>query len=190
MAYETDKITKVMLMRTKNVLSNATGNSFSDAGTLDTPHRWIAAMRELTAGGDPKQFIKTFRSPTIGGQMVVVEDIEFYSLCEHHLLPFFGTCTVGYIPDRYIIGLSKIPRIVNALARRPQVQERLVEEIADTLQTSALNPKGVGVFMRGQHLCMMARGIKQTDAIMTTTALRGCFTEANVKMEFLSYRRK
>lgn len=173
----------------KNALSKATGNDFTGAGVMETPHRWLRAMRELTGGGDASEYLKFFDAPSHSGQMVVVNNIEFFSLCEHHLLPFFGTCTVGYIPGEKIIGLSKIPRIVNAFARRMQVQERLVEEIADALFESDLSPLGVGVFMQGQHLCMMARGVKQTDAVMTTTALRGNFKEADVKNEFLSYRR-
>ena len=158
------------------------------SSTAETPKRWISAMRELMEGvnEDPKTNIKVF--PSSNDQMVVVRNIEFFSLCEHHLLPFFGTCTVGYIPNGQVIGLSKIPRIVKCFARRPQVQENMTDQIANFL-FEELGPKGVGVHTIGQHLCMMSRGIKQVDAIMHTTSLRGNFQNIGTKQEFLSYGR-
>ena len=117
--------------------------------------------------------------------MVIVKDVEFYSLCEHHILPFWGKCHVGYLPRKRIIGLSKIPRIVDMFARRLQVQERLTREIAEALE-AALNPTGIGVVMEAQHMCMMARGVEKQASKMTTNAMRGTFREdSSTRAEFL-----
>ena len=117
--------------------------------------------------------------------MVIVRDIEVYSLCEHHLLPFFGKCHVGYLPTDKVIGLSKIPRLVEAFSRRLQVQERLTQEIAATIQET-LNPRGVGVVMQAQHLCMMMRGVKQQHTQLITSAMLGIFRkDSRSRAEFL-----
>jgi GTP cyclohydrolase I len=118
-------------------------------------------------------------------EMVIVKEIEFYSLCEHHILPFWGKCHVGYLPRNRIVGLSKIPRIVDMFSRRLQVQERLTREIAEALET-ALDPRGVAVVMEGQHLCMMARGVEKQAPRMTTNVMRGAFREdSSTRAEFL-----
>jgi GTP cyclohydrolase I len=118
--------------------------------------------------------------------MVVVRDIEFYSLCEHHLLPFFGKAHVAYIPDRRIVGLSKIPRLVDLFARRLQVQERMTKEIADTMMEK-LNPRGVAVVIEARHLCMVMRGVEKQHSLMTTSHMLGAFRDAqSTRMEFMN----
>jgi GTP cyclohydrolase I len=118
-------------------------------------------------------------------EMVVVRGIEFYSLCEHHMLPFFGTCDVAYIPDGRIVGLSKVPRMVDLFSHRLQVQERLTTQIAEALE-DALQPKGVGVVIQASHLCMMMRGVEKQHSRTTTSAMRGLFkTDSRTRTEFL-----
>ena len=121
--------------------------------------------------------------------MVIVRDIEIYSLCEHHLLPFFGKCHVGYLPSDKVIGLSKIPRLVDIFARRLQVQERLTEQIADTIE-EAVQPRGVGVVIEAQHLCMMMRGVQKQSTKMITSSMRGTFRQdPRSRLEFLNLLR-
>jgi GTP cyclohydrolase IA len=154
-------------------------------GLLETPKRVIKALAELTSGyqESPVDILsKTFNVDC--DQMVIVQDIEYWSLCEHHMLPFQGKAHVAYLPDSRVVGLSKIPRAVHALARRLQVQERLTEQIADVM-VAALAPQGVGVVLTGQHLCCAMRGAK-APVIMKTSALRGRFYEADMRAEFLS----
>lgn len=141
-------------------------------GTRSTPARMIKALRELTDGYaiEPKRLLTQFDSE--GDPLVVVKDIEYSSLCEHHVLPFTGTVSVAYIPNQKIVGLSKIPRVVRAYSRRLQVQERLTDQVADSLQ--GLDPKGVAVLVRGVHSCCQLRGIERR-AEMVTSALRGVF---------------
>ena len=118
--------------------------------------------------------------------MVIVRDIEFFSLCEHHLIPFFGKAHVGYIPNRKVIGLSKIPRIIDMFSRRLQVQERLTHQIADAIN-SVLNPKGVSVVMEGRHMCMQMRGVEKQNSFTSTSAMSGQFKKsAETRSEFLS----
>ena len=118
--------------------------------------------------------------------MVVVKDIEFYSLCEHHLIPFFGKCHIGYIPRGRVIGLSKIPRVVNAFARRLQLQERLTHQISQCLQEE-LNPLGVGVVMEASHLCVMMRGVQKQSTSTVTSSMQGCFRKIETREEFMSH---
>lgn len=156
-------------------------------GLVRTPLRAAKAMQFLTSGYH--QDIDTLLNNAVFDEdydeMVIVKDIEFYSLCEHHILPFWGRCHVGYIPRKRIIGLSKIPRIVDMFSRRLQVQERLTREIAEALE-NALEPQGVAVVMDGQHLCMMARGVEKQAPKMTTNVMRGIFRDnISTRSEFL-----
>lgn len=156
-------------------------------GLVKTPLRAAKAMQFLTSGYH--QDIDTLLNNAVFDEdydeMVIVKDIEFYSLCEHHILPFWGRCHVGYIPRQRIIGLSKIPRIVDMFSRRLQVQERLTREIAEALE-NALEPQGVAVVMDGQHLCMMARGVEKQAPKMTTNVMRGIFRDnISTRAEFL-----
>ena len=155
-------------------------------GTPDRVHRMYA---ELTAGYhvDPKRLVNGAIFDVDYSEMVVVKDIPFYSLCEHHLLPFFGTAAVAYIPRGKVIGLSKIPRIVEMYARRLQVQERLTQQIADFLN-DRLAPQGVGVVVEANHLCAVMRGIRKPGTIMTTSAVLGLFrTRDRTRAEFFSH---
>ncbi|MCS6907546.1 MAG: GTP cyclohydrolase I FolE [Anaerolineales bacterium] len=155
-------------------------------GLLHTPERVARMYEELTSGYriDPDQLINGALFDIDYADMVLVREIDFYSLCEHHLLPFFGKVHVAYIPDKKVIGLSKIPRIVEMFARRLQVQERMTNQIADLLEAK-LQPKGLAVMVEGSHLCAMMRGVKKSQATMTTTTMRGLFrTDAELRREF------
>ena len=156
-------------------------------GLLKTPARAATAMRFFTQGY--QQSLEELLNGAIfeedNNQMVVLRDIEFYSNCEHHLVPFFGKCHIAYIPNGKIVGVSKMARIVDMFARRLQVQERLTNQIADALE-EALQPKGVGVIAEGVHLCMVARGVEKQHSKMTTSAMRGAFLDLPTRMEMLS----
>ena len=163
------------------------GEDPSREGLMKTPLRAAKAMEFLTSGYH--QNVDNILNGAIFDEdydeMVIVKEIEFYSLCEHHILPFWGKCHVGYLPRNRIVGLSKIPRIVDMFSRRLQVQERLTREIAEALET-ALDPRGVAVVMEGQHLCMMARGVEKQAPRMTTNVMRGAFREdSSTRAEFL-----
>ena len=156
-------------------------------GLVKTPLRAAKAMQFLTSGyhQDIDKLLNNAVFDEDYDEMVIVKDIEFYSLCEHHILPFWGRCHVGYIPRKRIIGLSKIPRIVDMFSRRLQVQERLTREIAEALENT-LDPQGVAVVMEGQHLCMMARGVEKQAPKMTTNVMRGIFrANDSTRSEFL-----
>jgi GTP cyclohydrolase I len=155
-------------------------------GLLDTPKRVRKAYEFMTGGYalDPKEIINSALFQTTNDEMVIVKDIEFYSLCEHHLLPFFGKAHIAYIPDGKVVGLSKIPRIVNLFARRLQIQEQLTEEIAHTLMEH-IQPKGVAVVINARHMCMEMRGVEKICSNTTTSAIRGIFrTNQKTKDEF------
>jgi len=155
----------------------------------NTPARFVKAFGELTAGYDcdPRRILsKTFDVPY--DEMVVVRAIPFWSLCEHHLLPFSGTATVGYIPGKRVVGLSKIPRLVECFARRLQVQERLTKEIADAIRIH-LQPAGVGVLVRGTHSCMAMRGVKAAGEMVTSCLLGVIREKAEARSEFLELAR-
>ena len=157
-------------------------------GLKKTPGRVARAMAEITAGYaiDIDKILNGAFFKVNYKEMVIVKDISFYSLCEHHMLPFFGKAHIAYIPDGRIIGLSKIPRLVEAFARRLQVQERLTVQIADTI-FSKLKPKGVGVVLEAQHLCMTMRGVKNATSSATTSSMLGVFQKDNrVREEFLN----
>ena len=156
-------------------------------GLLKTPERVERAMRWLTRGYDldAAEVIGDALFEETHQNMIVVRDIEFYSMCEHHMLPFFGKAHVAYIPDGRIVGLSKVARVVDVFARRLQVQERLTDQIADALD-DALAPRGVGVVLEASHFCMMMRGVEKQGSRTLTSALRGAFREdASTRDEFL-----
>ncbi len=158
-------------------------------GLVDTPARVRRMYRELTAGYwvDPERLVNNAIFDVDYSEMVVVKDIAFYSLCEHHLLPFFGTAAVAYIPSGRVIGLSKIPRIVEMYSRRLQVQERMTRQIADFLM-ERVAPKGVGVVMEASHLCAVMRGVRKPGTIMTTSHVLGLFRTADrTRAEFFSH---
>jgi GTP cyclohydrolase IA len=157
-------------------------------GLLKTPERYAKALEFLTGGYDkcPKTILNGAIFNESYDEMVVVKDIEMYSLCEHHLLPFFGRVHVAYIPNGKIVGLSKVARMVDVFARRLQVQERMTTQIAETLQ-ELLQPKGVGVVIEAQHLCMMMRGVEKQNSSMVTSSMHGDFREYDsTRREFLS----
>jgi len=156
-------------------------------GLLKTPERVAKAMQFLTHGYDldPHAILRSAKFREDYKQMVIVKDIEIYSMCEHHMLPFFGKAHVAYIPDNYIVGLSKIPRVVDAYARRLQVQERLTTEIRDCIQET-LQPLGVAVVIEAKHLCMQMRGIQKQNSITTTSAFTGEFENERTRIEFIN----
>lgn len=161
-------------------------------GLKDTPDRIARMYKELTSGYrvEPQEIINGAIFEEKYDEMVIVRDIEFYSLCEHHLLPFFGKCHVAYVPNGRIVGLSKIPRIVEVFARRLQVQERMTVQIADFLD-DVLRPQGTAVVAEAYHLCTAMRGIKKADANMLTSSMRGVFREdERTRAEFLRLIRK
>ncbi len=155
-------------------------------GLLKTPERVAKAMQYLTHGYDlnPADILKSAMFKEQYNQMVLVKDIEVYSLCEHHLLPFFGKAHVAYIPNGCVVGLSKIPRVVDAFARRLQVQERLTNQIRDCIQET-MNPVGVAVVIEAQHLCMQMRGIQKQNSVTTTSAFTGEFLKEPTRSEFM-----
>lgn len=157
-------------------------------GLKDTPKRVVALFEKMFGGYRQKpEDVLTVFGDELYDEMIVVKDIELYSMCEHHLLPFFGKVHVGYIPDGKIIGLSKIPRLVEMFARRLQNQERLTNQIARGLY-DVLKPKGVGVIVEAQHFCMMARGVEKQSSTVITSALLGLFKrELNTRNEFLRH---
>jgi GTP cyclohydrolase I len=161
-------------------------------GLIDTPERMEKSMAFLTRGYtmDATAVIQDALFDVDYDEMVIVKDIEFFSLCEHHLLPFFGKAHIAYLPKGKVIGLSKIPRVVDVFARRLQVQERLTTEIADAI-SEAINPQGVAVILEAQHLCMMMRGVEKQSSATVTSAMRGVFkTQLQTRNEFLSLVRR
>lgn len=168
----------------REILQNI-GDDPRREGLIETPKRVANAYKEFFAGysQDPEKIIKTFTNEGYD-EMLLVKDIEYFSHCEHHIVPFFGIVHVAYIPDKKITGLSKIPRLVEVFARRLQNQERLTVQIGKTL-FDILKPKGVAVFVSGKHLCMSARGIKKASSITTTTAFFGNFEkDGNLRNDF------
>jgi GTP cyclohydrolase I len=163
------------------------GENISRDGILKTPERAARAMQFLTHGYqlNPAEILRSAMFKEDYSQMVIVKDIEVYSLCEHHLLPFFGKAHIAYIPNGYIVGLSKLPRIVDAFARRLQVQERLTNEIRDCIQLT-LNPLGVAVVIECAHLCMQMRGIQKQNSVTTTSAFTGEFLKEPTRKEFIT----
>jgi len=160
-------------------------------GLLKTPNRVAKAMQFLTYGYhiDPGEVIKSAMFKEEYRQMVIVKDIDFYSLCEHHMLPFYGKAHVAYIPNNYITGLSKIARVVDIFARRLQIQERMTTDIKNCIQDT-LNPLGVMVVIEAQHLCMQMRGVEKQNSVTTTSDFTGVFQQAKTREEFISLIRK
>ena len=157
-------------------------------GLRRTPERMERALRFLTAGyrQDPEKVINAAVYSVPYDEMVIVKDIEVFSLCEHHLLPFFGKCHIAYIPNKKVVGLSKLPRLVNLYARRLQLQERLTSQIAQTIW-ERLEPQGVGVIVEARHLCMVMRGVEKQHSVAVTSAMLGCFrTDPETRQEFLA----
>lgn len=156
-------------------------------GLLKTPERAAKAMKFLTEGyeKDPKQILQSAMFEEDYNEMVIVKDIELYSLCEHHLLPFFGKAHIAYIPNGRIVGLSKLPRVVDVFSRRLQVQERLTEQILDCINNT-LEPIGVAVVIEASHMCMMMRGVQKQNSTTTTSGFRGAFKETDTRNEFLN----
>jgi GTP cyclohydrolase I len=163
------------------------GEDPSREGLLDTPKRVEKSLRFLTNGyaADVDAVLNNALFTVDYNEMVIVKDIDFYSLCEHHLLPFFGKCHVAYIPQGRVLGLSKIPRLVEIFARRLQVQERLTNQIAETLREK-IRPLGVGIVLEASHLCMSMRGVEKQNSVAVTSAMLGVFQhDARTRMEFL-----
>jgi len=166
----------------------AVGEDPSREGLVRTPHRAAKAMEFLTQGyrQDIKQLVNEAIFETANNEMVIVKDIELYSLCEHHLLPFLGRAHVAYLPDGKVLGLSKIPRIVDVFARRLQIQERLTQEIGNCIQ-EVTNAKGVAVVVEAKHLCAMMRGVQKQNSSMTTSMMVGRFRDdPRTRQEFLT----
>ena len=163
------------------------GENQNREGLLKTPERASKAMKFLTEGyeKDPKQILQSAIFKEDYNEMVIVKDIELYSLCEHHLLPFFGKAHIAYIPNGQIVGLSKLPRVVDVFSRRLQVQERLTEQILDCINNT-LNPNGVAVVIEASHMCMMMRGVQKQNSTTTTSGFRGAFKDTDTRNEFLN----
>lgn len=175
---EYDPVTTAKLTELYKEVLKGIGEDVNREGIVKTPERVAKAMQYLTHGSslDPAAILKSAIFEEEYNEMVVVKDIEVYSLCEHHLLPFFGKAHVAYIPKGKIVGLSKIPRVVNAFSRRLQVQERLTTEIRDCIQQT-LNPYGVAVVIEAKHLCMLMRGVEKQNSVATTSAFTGEFLD-------------
>jgi GTP cyclohydrolase I len=185
--YYNDEVTARIASVYENVLSDI-GEDPSREGLLKTPERVAKALQYLTHGYEinPEEILKSalFNEPY--SEMVIVKSIEVYSMCEHHMLPFFGKAHIAYIPDGTIVGLSKIPRVVDAFSRRLQVQERLTIEIRDCIQNT-LKPKGVAVVLECSHMCMQMRGVQKQNSVTTTSAFTGLFLNNDAtRKEFIN----
>lgn len=181
-----EETTEVLADNYRNIIENL-GEDANREGLEKTPERVAKAMQFLTHGYglDPLEILKSALFTEDHKQMIVVKDIEVYSMCEHHMLPFFGKAHMAYIPNGKIVGLSKIPRIVDAYARRMQVQERLTDQIKNCIQ-EALNPLGVAVVIEAQHMCMQMRGIQKQNSVTTTSSFTGAFEKDKTRKEFIS----
>ena len=183
--YDTE-ITEVLADNYRTIIGNL-GEDVYREGLEKTPERVAKAMQFLTHGYEinPLKILQSALFNEDHKQMIIVKDIEVYSMCEHHMLPFFGKAHVAYIPNGKIIGLSKIPRVVDAFARRMQVQERLTDQIKNCIQ-EALNPLGVAVVIEAQHMCMQMRGIQKQNSFTTTSSFTGTFEKDKTRKEFIS----
>jgi GTP cyclohydrolase I len=169
------------------MIIEAIGEDPEREGLIKTPRRVAKSFEYLCSGyfKDPKVVLNDALFESTNNEMVVVRNIEFYSLCEHHILPFFGRVHVAYIPDKKVVGLSKIPRMVNVFARRLQIQEQLTEQIADAIM-EVVQPKGVGVVIHARHMCMEMRGVETKHSYTSSSALRGIFLEEKTREEFFN----
>lgn len=179
------EITDEVKMRYTSII-NEIGEDVAREGLLKTPERAAKAMLFLTQGykQDPVEILEEAMFKESYDDMVIIKDIELYSLCEHHMLPFFGKAHIAYIPNGQIVGLSKIPRVVDVFARRLQVQERLTHDILECLNNT-LKPKGVAVVIEASHMCMMMRGVQKQNSVTTTSGFRGQFEKIETRSEFL-----
>lgn len=175
------------LMDSFNVLLREVGEDPDREGLVKTPERAAKAMQFLTQGyaQNAEQILRSAMFQEDYSEMVIVKDIELYSLCEHHMLPFFGKAHVAYIPNGHIVGLSKIPRVIDVFARRLQVQERLTDQILHSIQNT-LKPLGVAVVIEARHMCMMMRGVQKQNSVTTTSAFTGEFQRVETRNEFLN----
>lgn len=187
---ELDKNRSAIADHMRNVLS-LLGEDADREGLIKTPDRVAKAYQHLTKGywQDPETILRSALFKENYRQMVIVKDIDLFSLCEHHMLPFYGKAHVAYIPDGYITGLSKIARVVDVFARRLQVQERLTTQIKDCIQKT-LNPMGVMVVIEAQHMCMQMRGVEKQNSITTTSDFTGVFREQRTREEFIALIKK
>ncbi|MCF1191811.1 GTP cyclohydrolase I FolE [Mangrovimonas sp. AS39] len=179
------QVTDDMKARYKSIIADL-GEDVNRDGLVKTPERASKAMQFLTHGyhQDAAEILKSAMFEESYNEMVIVKDIELYSLCEHHMLPFFGKAHIAYIPNGRIVGLSKIPRVVDVFARRLQVQERLTEQILDCINNT-LEPQGVAVVIEASHMCMMMRGVQKQNSVTTTSGFRGQFEKIETRSEFL-----
>ncbi len=190
--YGYEKIDRYNVTRTSRIsegyatIIGAAGEDLKREGLLKTPERAAKAFQYFTQGYlmDANEILRSAMFKEDYSQMVIVKDIELYSLCEHHMIPFFGKAHIAYIPNGHIVGLSKIPRVVDVFARRLQVQERLTNEIRDCIQET-LMPLGVAVVIECRHLCMSMRGVQKQNSVTTTSAFTGAFFEEKTRMEFM-----
>jgi GTP cyclohydrolase I len=180
------KITDEIKSKYRDVIIEL-GEDVEREGLVKTPERAAKAMQFLTSGYDidPAEILKGAMFAEDNHDMVIIKDIELYSLCEHHMLPFFGKAHIAYIPDGHIVGLSKIPRIVDVFARRLQVQERLTHDILECIDKT-LKPKGVAVVIEASHMCMMMRGVQKQNSATTTSGFRGQFQKVETRTEFMN----
>lgn len=190
LATESNPVQEELAKHYKEIL-RLLGEDPDREGLLKTPKRVAKAMQFLTYGYeiDPAEILRSAMFKEEYRQMVIVKDIDFYSMCEHHMLPFYGRAHVAYIPNNYITGLSKIARVVDIFARRLQIQERMTTQIKDCIQET-LNPLGVMVVIEAQHLCMQMRGVEKQNSITTTSDFTGVFQQAKTREEFINLIRK
>jgi len=182
-----DKKTTKSLVKKYHHILDKLGEDPEREGLVKTPERVAKAMQFLTHGYDlnPEEILRGAMFKEDVSEMVLVKDIELYSLCEHHMLPFYGKAHVAYIPNGHIVGLSKIPRIVDVFSRRLQVQERLTEQVLHCIQNT-LKPQGVAVVIEAKHLCMMMRGVQKQNSVTTTSAFTGQFENVETRSEFMN----
>jgi GTP cyclohydrolase I len=165
------------------LLLQSIGQDPNREGLIDTPKRYVRFLKEFCTPDDYN--MTTFENDGSKDEMIIVSNIPFFSICEHHLAPFFGIAAIGYVPNDKIVGLSKIPRTLDKFSRQPQNQERITNDVAQYLMKQ-LQPKGVGVIIKARHLCVEMRGVKKHDCYTTTSSLQGCFKEQSCRQEFLN----